>query len=222
MSNTINSDTTFLAAVNLENATGVTLPAGTVTNASIGATANIVRSKLVQETKTFDIPFEKWRVWDAFETALPGTSANDDLALIGGTFGTNTPMIKSRDLKTLSTSLYARTTVVLPAEYDAAQTLTLRAKAGMQTTVAGTSCVIDFQVYKSDGEGGLGSDLCATAAQSINSLTFANKDFTITATGLANGDKLDIRMTITVVDGATGTTVTAAVGAVQLLAACRG
>lgn len=222
MANVLDSDFVFNGAVDLSNATQVSLPAGIVSNASLTTAPNITRAKLVQESKGYTLPWESWRVWDAFQTTLPGTSADDDLALIGGTFGTNTPMIKSRDLKTLSTSLRARTTWTIPAEYDAAQALTLRARAGMQTTVAGTSCVIDFEVYKSDGEGGLGSDLCATAATSINSLTFGNKDFTITASGLAGGDVLDVRMTVTVVDGATATTVTAAIGLVQMIAAIRG
>ena len=222
MANIINSDTVFTAAVDLSNATQVSLPTGVISNASLTTAPNITRAKLVQESKGYSLPWELWRVWNAFETLIPGTSAADDLGLYGGTFGTNTPMIKSYDLKTLSTSLYARTTFTIPAEYDAAQALTLRAKAGMQTTVSDTSCVIDFEVYKSNNEGGLGSDLCATAATSINSLTLANKDFTITSTGLAGGDVLDIRMTVTVVDGATATAVTAAIGLVQMIAAIRG
>ena len=222
MANIIDSDTVFTAAVDLSNATGVTLPVGVVTNATLTPTPNITRAKLVQETKQYTLPMELWRVWNAFETVLPGTSANDDLGLYGGTFATNSPMIKSYDLKTLSTTLYARTTFTIPAEYDAAQALTLRASAGMQTTVSGTSCVIDFVVYKSDGIGGIGSDLCATAAISINSLTLANKDFTITSTGLAAGDVLDIRMAVTVVDTASGTAVTAAIGNTAIRAAIRG
>lgn len=222
MSTIFEDSVTFRGEVDLENATDVTLPSGSVVNATVASNAAITRAKLAQETKTYDLPWENWRVWNAYNTVLPGTSADDDLALIAGTFGTNTPMIKSRDLKTLSTSLYARTTYTLPAEYDAAQAFTIRVKGGMETTVAGTSCVVDIECYKSNGEGGLGSDLCATAAQSINSLTLANKDFTITPTGLAAGDKFDIRLTVTVVDGATGTTVTAAIGAVQALVTVKG
>jgi hypothetical protein len=220
--NLLSSDFSFTGSVDFSNATGIALPSSIITNANLTASPNITRAKLVQESKSYTLPMENWRVFDAFNTVLPGTSADDDLALIGGTFGTNTPMIKSRDLKTLSTSLRARTTFTIPAEYDAAQSLIIRAKAGMQTTVSDGTCVIDFEIYKSDNEGGLGSDLCATAAQSINSLTFANKDFTVTSTGLAAGDVLDIRMTVTVVDTATATTVTAAIGVVQAIAAVRG
>ena len=70
----------------------------------------------------------------------------------------------------------------------------------MGTTVAGTSCVVDVEAYKVGKDNTLGSDICATSATTINSLTFANKDFTITAGTLAAGDVLDIRITITVVD----------------------
>jgi hypothetical protein len=47
-------------------------------------------------------------------------------------------------------------------------------------------------------------------------VTFADKNFEITATGLSPGDQLDIRITVAVVDAATGTAVEAALGAVEL------
>lgn len=222
MATVTDEDWTFNGEVSLVNATGVTLPNATVTNAMISTTASIARSKLAQETKTFNLPWEGWRVWDAFQTTLPGTSANDDLGLYGGTFTSASPMIKTFDVKTLTTTLYARQVWTIPAEYDAAQALTIRIAGGAQTTVASTTLTVDVQCYKSDNQGGVGSDLCATAAQSINSLTFSNKDFTITPTGLAAGDQLDIRIAIAVVDAATGTAVIGAIGAVQALVTVRG
>lgn len=222
MSVTFTSPVGFFDEVDFTSATVVSFPSGSITNTNVASGAAIARSKLASETKSIHLPWEQWRVFDAYSTLLPSTSANDDLGLYAGTHGTSTPTIRSYDLKTLSTSLHARQTWVLPPEYAAGQALTFRINAGMVTTVAGTSCVVDALVYKSDGAGGVGSDLCATAAQSINSLTAADKDFVITPTGLTAGDVLDIKITVTVVDGATGTAVTAYIYALKMIATVQG
>lgn len=164
------------------------------------------------------IPFEAWRVWDAMQTNLPGTAATDDLALIGGTFGTNAPSIQAGDLKAAgATTRYARCCVTIPPNFNTGGTVLIRAHAGMKTTVADTSCTIDFSAYRSDQEDGVGSDLVTTAATTINSLTEADKDFTVDATTLLPGDYLDIRMAITCTDAATGTAVIPFVGMVALV-----
>jgi hypothetical protein len=85
----------------------------------------------------------------------------------------------------------------VPVEYVAGETITLRAAAFTGTTVADTSSTIDFQVYRLAAPT---VDICATAATSINALTVANKDFTITPTNVVPGDVLDIRMTYAGVD----------------------
>lgn len=169
------------------------------------------------------IDLTDWRVWDAMATALPGTSASDDLGLVGGTFGTNSPSIQTSDLKAAgATTRYARVTLSLPHTYVAGQSVTIRAHAGMKTTVADASATIDFEVYRADDEGGIGSDICATAAQSINSLTLADKDFSITPTTLLPGDTLDIRMAVTVTDAASVTAVIGIVGGIELLLDVKG
>lgn len=197
---------------------------GSISNDGVAANADIARSKLAQDTLAkYAIPLTSFRVHDAMQTNLPGTSANDDLALIGGTFGTNSPEIKTSDLKAAgATTRYARALIQLPPEYDDAQTVEIRVKGGMETTVADTSATVDVECYESDKSGGVGSDLCTTAAQSINSLTAADKDFTITASGLVAGDILDVRITVAVNDAASGTAVVAALGAIELLCDIRG
>jgi hypothetical protein len=77
--------------------------------------------------------------------------------------------------------------------------------------------MLDVMAYESDEELGLSADLCATAAQSMNSLTFADFDFVITPTGLVAGSLLDIRIEIATVDGATGTPVIPTIGAAKIL-----
>ncbi len=176
------------------------------------------------ELQSFPIPLTDFRVWDALQTLLPGTPSADDLGLVGGTFGTATPSIRSEDLKTLgATNKRARFLVQLPWEYVAGESITLRFMAGMITTVAGTSATLDCEAYKlqDDPDDAIGSDLVSTAAQSMNSLTFANLDFVITPTTLSPGDILDVRITAAVNDGASVTAVIAAITSAKLLADVR-
>lgn len=189
-----------------------------------GSMPSIARSGLTQDAnQVFSVPLSAFRVWDAIATNLPGTSANDDLGLAGGTFGTDGPKLTTGDLKAAgATTRYARAQLRLPPEYDDGETVTLRISGGMETTVSDTTATVDVEAYKVDREGSVGSDICATAATTINSLTFANVDFTITATGLAAGDLLDVRIAVAVNDAATGTAVIASLGAVELLLDIRG
>lgn len=190
-----------------------------------GTMPEIGRARITQtQLASYLLPFYVWHVHDAVGTLI-GTAGNDDLGVTGNTFGTDIPFITAGDQKN-NTSLntrYARTVFQLPAEYDAGQDIQIRASAGMVTTVASAAATIDFEVYKSDRETAkTGSDLCATAAQSINSTTFADKDFIVTSAGLVAGDWLDIRMAIGVNDTATGTAVDAAAGSVEVLLDIRG
>ncbi len=172
------------------------------------------------ELQSFPIRLTDFRVWDAMDTLLPGTPSSDDLGLVGGTFGTATPSIRSEDLKAAgATNKRARFLVQLPWEYVAGESVTLRFMAGMITTVAGTSATLDCEAYKlqDDPDDAIGSDLVSTSAQSMNSLTFANLDFVITPTTLSPGDILDVRLTAAVNDGASATAVIAGITAVKLL-----
>lgn len=171
----------------------------------------------------FPIRLTSLRVWDAFHTNLPGTAATDDLALIGTTFGSTAPVITAGDCKALgATSRYARFMVELPECYEAGETVTLSLSAGMVTTVASSSCTVDVECYKIDKITGIGSDLCATSAITINSLVFAAKAFTITPSGLTAGDVLDVRLTIACNDAATGTAVTPTIAGIDLLCDIKG
>ena len=111
----------------------------------------------------------------------------------------------------------------LPHNYVAGETVTIRLRAGMKTTVADTSATVDVQAFKSNNEGAVdGSDLCATAATTCNSLTPADKDFTITPTTLSPGDWLDVRIAIATNDGATAGAVIGFIGRAQLLCDTKG
>lgn len=187
--------------------------------------SGIGRTYLTQNsTQKYMLDFERWRVWNAYASSLPAAGTADDLGLYAGAWATGAPYIATQDLKAAgATTEYARITFCLPPEYVAGQTVTIRAAAGMITTVADTTATIDFECYKSDNDSTIGGgDLVTTSATTINSTTFANKDFTVTATALSPGDVLDIRMAIAVNDAATVTAVIGAAAAVWMLLDIKG
>ncbi len=190
----------------------------------IGSMPAIARTGLAQEDNArFKLLPTNWRVFDAMHTNLPGTAASDDLALIGGTFGTAAPSIQTGDLKAAgSTTRKARMSVRLPHTYVAGQSVTIRAHCGMNTTIADVAATIDFAAYRTGDDLTIGSDLVVPAAQSINSLAYADKDFVLNAATLAPGDTIDIQISVLVNDAATATAVIAVVGGVELLIDTKG
>lgn len=187
-------------------------------------TPGLTRAELIQENlAVYPIEWTAWRVWNAFSTNLPSTPLADDLGLVAGAFGTNSPSIRTEDLKNAgATTSYARCQVILPPEYVAGETVKLRFHAGMITTVASASATIDASLYKSDGESGISADLVTTGATTINSTSLADKDFEVTSSALSPGDVLDLRIAIAISDSATGTAVIGCVGAASLLLDIRG
>jgi len=195
-------------------------------NLVLGPTSTISptrpRTELALESlAVYPVPANQWFVFDSGQP-LPSTAAADDCGVTVGTHGTGTPVITAGDVKNTASTRYARTQIALPPEYSAGQTVTIRVSGATKTTVASTSSTVDLQVYKTDRAGAVdGSDLCATSAQSINSTTFGDKDFTITSTSLEPGDILDVLLSLAYSDTATATAVTPTV-TVELLCDIRG
>jgi len=200
-----------------------TPPDNSVSTAKIVDSA-VTRAKIAQDDlAAYGIPLTEVKTWDDMATNLPGAAASDDLALITGTLGTTAPTIQTGDLKDAgATTRYGAFLVALPAEYQAGESVQIRVRAGMDTTVASAAATVDIQAYKIDGDGGVSADLCSTAAQSINSLTEANKDFAIDATNLAAGDVLHVRIAVAVNDSGTNTAVIGKICALALLCDIRG
>ncbi len=155
-------------------------------------------------------------------TLAPAASP-DDLQLTLGAFGTLPTYIGTGDVKAAgATTKYARVLLQVPLDFEANQTLTLRATAGMKTTIADGSATIDFECWRNDVDGTLGAgEMVTTSAQSINSVTAATKDFIIDPATLVAGDVLDVRVTIAVTDTATVTAVIGALWSLELLADLR-
>lgn len=160
-------------------------------------TAPIARSNLISEnTAVFPVNLVNFRVHDAMQTNLPALGAADDLGIVGGVYGTTVTHLKTQDLNAAgAVTEYARAEFTLPAEYVSGGPISVRVRAGMLTAVASVSGTVDVQAFLAGGDTLVsGADLCTTAAQSANSLVFANYDFTITPTSRVPGEVLDLRL----------------------------
>lgn len=188
-----------------------------------GGYLNFSRSDITEQALAeYQISPLAWRVWNAVATLLTGTPNNDDLGIATGTLGTDFPYVWAGDLKTVTNTRYGALILPLPPEYVSGGDIRLRFHAGMLTTPSDGTATLDLQAYASDGEAGVGSDLCQTNAQSINSTTLADKDFVIDGSGLVPGDIIIARAAIAVADTASGTAVDAAITETKLLLDIKG
>ncbi len=198
-------------------ATAVAREASTASGDEIAVdviTPTVVASLANQLNQPYVLPIEGFRIHDDLDSPLPETAATDDLAIIEGVFGTSAPKIQSLDFGGTSTTAYARIRFALPPEYVGGEAITLRVNAGMETTIADTSATLDAEVYSSDDPS---TDICATDAQSINNLTAADVDFTITPTGKSAGDVLDVRLAFAGVDAGNAGVMTGAINSAKVL-----
>lgn len=206
---TINSDETFIArgAVDFSKATQFT-----------GKTDLISRDSLTKRAaQVYPVELTDLRVHDAPASFLPATAASDDLGLIVGTFGTTGLVVQTSDAKATTVTQYARAFFDIPENFVSSGDIVLRLRAGMDTTISDGTATIDVEAYAYDDDGGVGSDLCTTAAKSINSLSKTDNDFTINSSGVTGGTRLDVRVTIAITDAATATAVLGEISQVAFL-----
>lgn len=197
--------------------------AGVVRDSHLAADAALTLTKLAQRPiSVFPILLTDWKQATAMQTNL-GTPASTDLGIASGTYGTVTPYISAGDLKAAgATNRKARCRVALPGNYDAGETVTIRAVAATQTHVADVSCTLVFEVYLITAGVYPAANLVATSATTINSTSPVTVDFQVTATTLTPGAELDIRMSIACNDAASVTAVLPSVFSTQLLVDTRG
>lgn len=184
---------------------------------------NVPRSTVVlDQGVSFPLSLENFRVWDAFQTPL-GTAGTDDLGITAGAFATGCPYLHAGDMNAAgSVTRYGRTTFTLPIEYNPGGLFVINFSAGMLTAVASVAATVDVEVYKlARTTLKTGSDLVVSAAQSINSTTFADIPFSLTATGLNPGDMFDIRVTIAA-NSATASSHFAAIAVAEVLLDVKG
>ena len=194
-----------------------------------GATTGFKRTSLDDETlKSYEQNILDARIHDNIGVHLDNTHpSDDDLKIEDGTFGTDTPSIQSGDIMALGAKTRrTRMLIRVPENYTDGKPLTLRLRAGMKTTIAGTSATIDAECYLSNKEALIHAtqtgDMCTTTAIDINSLTLADRDFTLTPTYVIAGDLLDVRITMSITDASEVTAVIGVLGSVQLVCTAKG
>jgi hypothetical protein len=154
--------------------------------------ATFARSTLTQDAlQRYEIaPYD---VRESDLTHLAASASAGKFGITAGTHGSASPVLVGEAASGNVKTDKCRFLFCLPPEYQAGETITLRLRAKVGTLLT-VSATLDVECFKSDREAGIGSDICATAVQTL-SATYANYDFTITPTGLAAGDLLDIEIT---------------------------
>jgi hypothetical protein len=202
----------------------IQLPVGSLSDQAIASTAAIDPTKMAQRPlQRFSVQWTHFRIWDSLNTNPVGAAATDDLALITGTWASAATTINSGDCKAATTTRRIGFFISIPDNYQDGETVTLRIRAGMATTVASTSCFIDAEAYTRTGvAAGLTADLVTTAQQSMNALTAGDYDFQLNPTSLDPGMLLEFRLSVLCTDVATATAVIPTIYAVDLYVDTRG
>lgn len=202
------------------------LPPGSIGGTTLSGNAEILHSQMRQRVlQAFPVPWTQFRVWDAWHTNPVGTAGTDDLALSTGALTASgaAGTINAGDCKNLgATTRRIACFVQVPDHYDDGETIQLRIRAAMATTVASTSCTVDAEAFVVGTGATVGSDLVTTAATSMNTLTVTDYDFALNAASVDPGMLLEVRLTIVCNDTATATAVTPTIYAVRLLCDTRG
>lgn len=194
---------------------------GSVDNDAVADDAEIARSKFALENLTkFPIDLTTARVWDAMHLGLSNTPlTDDDLAIIGTIAGVK---ITTNDVVGTSKTRKCAFISKVPESFQIGEDFQIRLRAGTIGDVCQVAATIDVECFEGNKFGGVGSDICSTAAQSINSVTAADKDFVIDETLLVPGSQLLIIVTIAANDTGGSGAVQAAFGAIERLVDIRG
>ncbi len=184
----------FRGEINFADADSVTYKSGSIPGTALAGAANVLRSQLKTGALPRTIPLDEWRVTATL--ALLGNAAGTPAGAFGltaGVHGTNTPKLVGESASGNSKTNSCRKVIPLPPEYVDGETATLRVHARI-TADCNTAQTLDAQVFESDKEASLGSDLVAEAANSLTT-SWADYDFELTAGALSAGDPLDVELT---------------------------
>lgn len=191
-----------------------------VGNASGVAAANtgLARARLTEDAlQSYVIPLHMLRAADGASLGVSDTEGSGDHYL---TVSSNTIILRGNSPNSNTQTDTSWFQFALPPEYVAAGDITARVncKYTAAPDTAGTIDVTCFKVTKTTGA--VGSDICATAAQNLAASSTAT-DFTITPTGLAAGDLLNISI-VTAFQDQNGTAGEAEIGSVEVLLDVKG
>lgn len=191
------------SVLDVDAAAGVlSLAAGEIVDADIGASAAIARSKLAEDAlAVYGIPIARLMAADG-----SGLVAAEAAGTFNCSVAANVISAQGEITDNETEVSVCEFQFVLPPEYVAAGDIKVRLPVNIVKTGAATNngSTIDVSAYV-QGSGAVGADICATAAQTFAALdTWYNKDFTITATSRVAGEVLNIVVTSSVIDNEAG------------------
>lgn len=150
--------------------------------------------------RDFQIPLTAWRQHDAIGVNI-ATAGNDDLGLVSGTYLTDAPTITSGTVSNTTATRYARAHVSVPPDYIAGQPINFICQFA-RTDAAEATATVDLEVVNHNASAT--TDICATAAQNVNTSASGTLTFTITPSSVAAGALLDVRITVAIDDTSGG------------------
>lgn len=110
---------------------------------------------------------------------------------------------------------------ILPPEYVAAGDVSVRIKHKVEGIGTLGACTVDVEAFEQDGNGAIGADLVTTTATTMTG-TWATTDFTVTGSGLAGGDILNVVVTTSIQETGTANSLTAVLDGIALLLDVKG
>ena len=185
--------------------------------------SSVNRADLVQDDAVvYNLDLMKAFRIAAGNTALPAAPDATTLGITSGAFGTNSPTLTSTSTNNTSESELARFQVIMPAEYQAGQSITIRVHAKV-TATRDTAATLEVLAYESDKEAGISGNLAVGGAQDCNFVPYDDYDFVVTPTTLVAGDTLDCELVAITDDGGGGSGAGhIIIGAIQVLLDIKG
>lgn len=179
--------------------------------------ADIARADLATESKPYGIELYTLRQADMAAMGISETAGDHFIDEASNVF-----ILKGEVTDNETEASVSWFSFTLPAEYIDAGTVTvniaIKRNGGEDVGVAST---IDLEAYKQATAGTVGTDICATDAISVTG-TAGVKAFTVTPTGLVAGDRLNFKLTTSIVDDAGGTTGQAEIYSIQVACQVKG
>ncbi len=186
----------------------ITVESGGTLDVQAGATLNlptgsVARAGLVEDAlQIYGIPVPRLQQTTGIPLAASETAGNFNVAVAANVITAQGEVTDNETEVSVCQFQF-----VLPPEYVAGGDVKVRLPVAIVKTGAAVDngSTIDVSAYKQSDAGAVGSDICATAAQTFAAVdTWYNKDFTITATGLVAGDVLNIVVTASIIDNEAG------------------
>jgi len=160
------------------------------------------RSSLEEEALVaYPIPFQSLRNDDA--TVMDATGGAGKFSINSGGWGSGTMTIRSEAANNNAKTDTLMFDFTLPPEYVSAGDVRLVLNAQENDEAMGGT-ELSAEVYKSDGSGGAGADLCNAFDNIDITTSWQTCTAVVTATGLVAGDTLRVFVRLTVVDAGGG------------------